>query len=476
MVRVGSLIRRPPVTCPPSTPIAEAADLMTRERISSLLIPHAEGLGILTDRDLRTRVIARRQDLEVPVSDVMTSRARTIVASAMVGEVVLTMLEGGFHHLPVVDDAGRLMGVVTDTDVMGLGRDSPFLLKRSIQDAGDAPGAIAVARELPRVVGSMVQAGVDPIDVGYAVALITDALTKRFIELALERLGDAPASWAWLALGSEARREQGLHSDQDHAIAFDPVGAGDDVDAFFADLAKSVTANLEASGIPRCRGGAMSTEREFRQPLEHWVKAFREWVADVGAEGSIQGSIVFDFRRIAGTLDAAESLDDVLHEGSRNPGFAVHLAWRALNTGPPLGLFDRLVTERRGAHAGTIDIKHRGLLIITAIARASALPRGVLAKSTLDRLRAVARLGGMDEDVAGDLEEAFRFLWGVRLRHQTTMALRGSEPDDHVDPRTLGAVTRRGLREAFRVIERVQHILALELGLPIRRRLRGRSA
>jgi CBS domain-containing protein len=465
--RVEHVVARSPVTCPPSTSIGDVAALMARERISSVLIPHADGIGIVTDRDLRARVVAARRDPEIPVSEVMTPAVRTIPGSAMLGEAVLVMLEGGFHHVPVTDGAGDVIGVVTDTDLIGIGRNSPFLLKRAIERAADPEGAIAVVAALPGVIRSMVQTGVDPVDVGYAVALMTDALSRRVIELRSAELGSPPVGWAWLALGSEARREQGLHSDQDHAIAYDlPAGSdADEVDRYFASLAEAVTADLEAAGIPRCEGEVMATERPLRRSLEHWTDAFRGWMQDLGTGGSFQASIVFDYRRIAGTLDVEPALDEVLADAPRHPSFGTHLARRALDTEPPLGMFDRVRTERRGSHAGTIDVKHRGVLIVTGIARAITVGRGITSeRGTVGRLRAA---GGdvLDDATVRELEEAFRFLWGIRLRHQVERAAAGAEADDHVDPGTLGPTSVPGLREAFRVIRRAQRVIAIEFGI-----------
>ncbi len=209
----------------------------------------------------------------------------------------------------------------------------------------------------------------------------------------------------------------------------------------------------------------MASERPLRRPLDLWVQAFRGWMSDLGVQGSFQASIVFDYRRVAGSLDAESRLDEVLRESPRHPAFAAHLAHRALDLRPPLGAFDRLVTERRGPHAGTLDIKHRGLLIVTGLARALTVGRGIIERSTIGRLRGLRDDGGFDGALVTDVEEAFRFLWGVRLRHQVDEAFRGADPDDHIDPRNLGPVSRPALREAFRVIERAQHALALELGL-----------
>jgi CBS domain-containing protein len=313
----------------------------------------------------------------------------------------------------------------------------------------------------------MVRSGVDPVDVGYAVALMTDALSRRYIELRSAELGSAPVAWAWLALGSEARREQSLHSDQDHAIAFDlPPGTdAGDVDPYFASLAEAVTADLEAAGIPRCAGGVMATERPLRRPLAHWTGAFRGWMTDIGTGGSFQASIVFDYRRIAGSLDIEPALDEVLADAPGHPSFGSQLARRALDTRPPLGIFDRIAPERRGTHAGTVDLKHRGVLIVTGIARSITVGRGITSEhGTVGRLR-VAGADVLDGATVRELEEAFRFLWGVRLRHQVERAGGGAEADDHVDPRALGPTSRPALREAFRVIQRAQRAIATEFGV-----------
>src|SRR6185503_14233858 len=123
-VRVGSLVRRPPLTFPPEGTVADAAARMARDRVSSLLIPLPDGLGIITDRDLRSRVLAVGRSPQTRVEDVMTFPARTVSADAMAAEALLAMLENGFHHFPVLDRGGELVGVVTDTDLMGLARQS----------------------------------------------------------------------------------------------------------------------------------------------------------------------------------------------------------------------------------------------------------------------------------------------------------------------------------------------------------------
>ena len=156
----------------------------------------------------------------------------------------------------------------------------------------------------------------------------------------------------------------------------------------------------------------MATEQPLRRPLTHWTAAFRGWMEDVGTGGSFQASIVFDYRRIAGTLDAEPTLDAVLAEAPRHPSFGSHLAHRALDEHPPLKMFDRIAVPRGGPHAMTVDVKHRGVLIVTRIARAVTVGRGITSeRGTVGRLRAAAG-DVLDDATVRELEDAFRFLWG----------------------------------------------------------------
>jgi len=463
---VGALVRRAPVTCDPVTAVADAAGLMARERVSSLLIPYADGtVGILTDRDLRTRVVAERRSADTPVREVMTPRAETVPADAMVGEVLLRMLEGGFHHFPIADPGGRVVGVVTDTDLMGIGRNTPFALKSAIERAPDRDAVASAIGELPDVITALVDSSADPVDVGHIIAFSIDAATRRLLELGIAEQGEPPFPWAWLALGSAARQEQAIRTDQDHAMAFE--GDPDPADASLAPLAEFVTAGLEAAGIARCNGDVMATNPALRLPLQDWVRRFDFWMNEQSPKASEQLSIIFDFRRVAGKLEAEAALDEIMATAVNRPIFLTHLARRALDLRPPIGFVRGLIVER-GDHPGTVDLKHGGILIVGNLARAWATRAGVTAKRTLHRLRAAEGAGAIDAETREGLEEAFRFLWEVRLRHHVEQMRAGEPPDDFVDPKALGGVARQGLKEAFRIIARAQKELALAAGIKMR--------
>jgi CBS domain-containing protein len=459
-----SLLRRAIVGCLPTTSVRAAAELMATERVSSLLVRTGQDWGIVTDRDLRTRVLARGRGVDVPVVEILSQPLVTAQADAPASDGLRLMLERGIHHLPV-ERAGRILGMVSDTDLLGLERRTPFRLRSDIERAPDRNAAIAAGRLLPTAVIDLVDARVDPVDIGHVVGVTVDALTRRLVELGIERFGDPPVPWAWIALGSQARHEQSLRTDQDHAIVVGSTEGDAQADEYFARLAEWATSGIEEAGIPRCRAGVSATEPQWRASLEEWSRRFAEWMADAGPDEAALTAIAFDYRRVAGPLKVDEVLDSVVGTASRRPLFLRRLAAQAVALTPPTGFVRNFVVQARGEHAGTLDIKHGGLTAITSIARLLALQAGALEHRTLDRLRQAASLDPPEEPDREGLDEAFRLLWQVRLEHQVHRLRGGQEPDDHIDPRELGPVTRQGVKAAFRVIDGVQRALALEFGL-----------
>jgi CBS domain-containing protein len=395
---VGSLVRRPPVTAPVASSIREAAELMTRERVSSLLVERANGLGILTDRDMRSRVLAMGRSPDTVISEVLTSPVITVPAETMVAEVIALMFERGVHHVPVTDDSGQVLGVVTDTDLMGLEQKTPFALKADIERAVDAPAVIEVARRLPETVCALVEANVDPIEVGHVIAVAIDTLTGQFLELGIRKFGDPPCPWSWLVLGSEARSEQALFTDQDNALVLDPGDSPlDAVDPYFERLATFVNEHLEVAGIPRCRAGVIASNREWRDTIGEWSLRFRRWMQDPSRMGSAFSGIAFDYRPIAGSLEVQRVLDSAIRTAPGERDFIRHLGHLAVGSRLPTGFTKDRVVESKGKSALSLDVKHGGITPITNIARVRAVMTGLTENRTLRRLHEVTALGRMDE-------------------------------------------------------------------------------
>ena len=466
---ISALIHREPIACAPSTTVGEAAATMTEERVSSILVLGDELLGIVTDRDLRMKVVATGRDLGAPVTDVMSAPVVTIRSDATADDALRLMLERGFHHLPVVDPHGRIVGVVSDTELLGLERTASFGLLRALDRASTADAVVGAMSGLPRVAASVVSAGMDPVDVGHVIASAIDTATRRLIHLAIAELGDPPGPWAWLALGSAARHEQSLDTDQDHALVFMATDVSvQEADRYFEELARRVTDGLVACGIPRCRGGVMAESPAWRADRDGWLETFETQLAERDIGGTAFSNIALDFRRVAGALEVETDIERLVRDAARRGGLIRKLASTALNLKPPTGFLRDFVLESEGEHSGTLDVKHGGITPVTNLARTFAVATGASTNRTIERLRAAVAAGGIDADLGVGLEEAFRLLWRIRLEHQTDQLDRGETPDDAVDPRRLGALTRRSLREAFRLIAAGQHLLSTTYGMRMR--------
>src|SRR5262245_22582684 len=456
---LGSLLR-PPVTCAASTTVVEAAATMTRERTPWLLVRGRDGLGIVTEQDLSARVLATGRDPRTPIGEIAAGLAQEIASDRTAADVLLSMLESGVRHVPVVDARRRLLGVVSDVDLVGLGWRSPLQLRSRIESTTDVPGVAAAGLELPRIVAGLVDEGADPIDVARMVTLVIDALTQRFIGLAVDQLGPPPVPWAWMMLGSAARREQAAITDQDHALAFALDGEPlEEVDGYFLELATAVTSGLEVAGIPRCHADVVAENRSLRRPLDHWVTAFTDWMDDPRLESGRQASILFDQRRAAGPLEAERTLDAIIKSAASKPRFTARLARQAVDVPAPPIPARVFPFGARKRDEWTFDVKREGLTPIVNLARSYALEAGLVEAGTLRRLSGAASSGRISERSRGDLTEAFRLLWRIRLEHHARCVEGGERVADLSASRSVGSLSQAHLTEAFRIIRHEQRSL-----------------
>jgi CBS domain-containing protein len=454
--RLADVLRREPITTTVGTSIRDAARLMAEERVSSLLVVEGERLvGLVTDRDLRTRVVAADRDPGEPVGRIMTTDLVTAEPDDLALELVLRMTDRNIHHLPVVS-GGRILGVVTSNDLMRLEQANPIHLVGDIAKAANLAALVPLSRRLPEVVDQLVRQEAAPDVVGRIVTAVGDAIERRLLELAEDQLGPSPAPYVWVVLGSGARLEQNLGSDQDHALVLGDEARPEDYD-YFAALAEQVSSGLEACGFPRCPGNIMATNSRWRAPLRAWQRTFTEWVTEPVPDAVLASSIFFDLRALHGD----QALFDDLHRHvlALTPGsdrFLAHLTRHAVANQPPLGSFGRFALERRGPRRGTLDLKRGGLHAVVEIARVQALAHGLPEVATLPRLAAVADAGGLSPQTAADLHDAYEFLRRVRLSHQARRLRAGQPPDNRLAPAELSGFDRSGLRDAFQIIRSAQ--------------------
>ena len=454
---VRDLSRRAPVACGPDASVREAARIMAEAGVSSLLVVDGGRLaGILTDRDLRNRVLAADIDPSLPVHRVMTADPVTLPEGALAFEAMLAMVARSIHHLPLVDARGRASGLVSTTDLIRLEESNPIYLVADVGRAADVASLVAQVRRLPTVVTQLLEGDASAADIGRVVTAVGDAVRRRALALVLEEMDPAPVPWAWVVLGSAAREEEALAADQDHAL----IVAEEGHDAWFADLAERVSAVLEECGWPRCVGEVMATNPLWRTSVAQWRGHFARWASETGADEVLHAATFYDLRHLAGdpTLTAAVRDSVVV-----TPRLLGHLAAHALAMRPPLGFFRGLVVEHHGEHRDTLDLK-RGIAPLVQLARVYGLRARSDAVTTRDRITAAETAGIFGSVEAGDLRDAWELMSYLRLRHQAAQARVGALPDNRLAPADLTERERRHLKDAFAIVRDAQLRLDSSLG------------
>ncbi len=458
-VRVRDMVNHAPITATPETSIREAAKIMSAHHVSSLMLMEGEHLaGMITDRDLRNRCIAVGLSTERPVREIMTEKLVTVDLETLGFQALIAMTRLNVHHLPVLDGK-RVAGLISSTDLTRYQSANAIYLVGDIHRTNSIETLIQISAKITELQVHLIASGATANSVGQAISAITDAITLRLIEMAEADLGSPPVPYAWMAGGSQARREQSSHSDQDNALLIADHAQPED-DAYFAALAKFVNDGLAACGFIYCPGEVMASNPKWRQPLRIWHKYFANWIVKPEPMALMLSSVFFDLRPVHDPENLFEELQERILERSRtNRIFIAYMTANALKTRPPLGFFRNIVLIHGGDHDQTFDIKHRGLVPIIDLARIYALSAGIPETNTIERLQAAAECGTLSREGAANLIDAIEFIGTLRMRHQARQLRNGRGADNFLSPEDLSPLERGHLKEAFLLINTMQESL-----------------
>ncbi|MCG8314804.1 MAG: DUF294 nucleotidyltransferase-like domain-containing protein, partial [Pseudomonadales bacterium] len=352
---IRSLMTTEVFTANPEDSVQQLAIAMSEKRISSAIIIEQDSIvGIITDRDLRSRVLAHGLPTATKVSEVMTAYPISLPDSATVFDATLLMTRYGYHHIPVVKTDGKnntkelLAGIITTSDLMLARQDDPVYLVQHVSRQKTVAGLAEVRENIPSLFLQWVNAQLPAAQISHVLTAISDAITTRLIELAIQRLGPAPVDFCWLAFGSQARGEQLLNADQDNGILMADSVTPTQLN-WFKDLATFVCDGLNSCGYDYCPGKVMATTDEWRQPLQGWRQTVDRWTTSPTPDAVMRVSIFFDLRCVYGDTELSEQLQNhMLKHTQQNTIFQAALAANALENRPPLGIFRRFVVERNG--------------------------------------------------------------------------------------------------------------------------------
>jgi CBS domain-containing protein len=453
-----SAIMRPAAFSEPSDTIRQAARRLETEHVAAMLVSlDGDQMGVISDAEIRAAVAGESASLDDPVRTIARVPVLTIPAGQLAVEATVDMVAAGSEVAAVVD-GDHVCGMLSAADLLGLDARSPIAIRHAILSAPDEEVLISEVGHLPRLFLLLVRAGVPARDLGRVLTLQHDAVLTRLVDFSIWKHAPAPVPWAWLDLGSAARREFTLASDQDNALAYATPDVGQEaaVDAYFEQLGADVNDGLARCGIGVDNNGVLACKRLWRMSKPDWVRTFEECLEQPDESHLIRATVAFDFRPAAGGLNVAADLTDRIRRARQYPGFMRLMARTAIGYPVALGFRGQLSTGRDGDPDGRLDLKRGAIIPLVNLVRFHALATGVTISNTLDRIEAVASVGGLDRGEADALREAFDVIVRVRFDHHAALISSGAAPDNLVDPGALPPIAQADLREALRAVRRAQ--------------------
>ncbi|MDO6838242.1 DUF294 nucleotidyltransferase-like domain-containing protein [Paraglaciecola chathamensis] len=473
--KVEKLIGQLPLILPPNTSVQEAALRMTEEGVSSVLISNEQVpnnqvstennddetddepvIGIVTDVDIRSRLVAQGLDLSTPVTDIMTSQLNTVQSNQYVFEAMMLMLKHKVMHLPVLKNS-RPIGLISHQDILRYESQNSLFVVKSIFSAQNVDELATLKEEVHACFSRMVDEDANSQMIGSAMAVIGRSFKQRLLELAEEAFGPPPIPYCFLALGSMARDEQLIVTDQDNALVLDNRFEPKVHDEYFSKLANFVCDGLDRCGYTYCKGGIMATNKKWRQPLNVWEQYFTQWIEKPTPETLLNSAIFFDLDGVWGKKVWAEKLNRLIRQKAhKNSRFLACMARNALLRTPPLGFFKDFVMETDGRQTNSINMKRRGTAPIADLIRVHALSVGAKGRNSFSRLNDVIDAKILPPGRGADLRDALEFIAMVRIRHQAFDLEMNRVPDNDIEPEYLSDFERKNLRDAFQILSDAQ--------------------
>ncbi|MEO1046576.1 MAG: DUF294 nucleotidyltransferase-like domain-containing protein [Pseudomonadota bacterium] len=453
--RMGDLISRDRlVTAQAAMSVFDAAQMMTRENVTTLPIFDDKALvGIVSDSDLRARVLAAGRDPDTLLSEVMTPDPITASSQDPLLGALLTLMDRHIHHLPVTDPNGELIGIVGASDILGrLGADA-LHIAGEVRLARNAHDVAQAAARLPACFASLVEAGVDAEHVARFTSSIGETAHRQLLQLAEEKLGPPPVPYALVAFGSLARNEQSLGSDQDNGFVF---GDGYDPaqhDEYFSAVAQLLCDGLHEAGYVYCPGNIMATNSAWRHDVAGWEAIFNGWIDAPDPDAVMRSGIFFDMRALAGDVALVDGLRRrVFARAAENRIFLSFVARAAAATKIPLGFFRNFLLKDDAVHGRVLDLKAQAINPVIDLVRCHALAERLEAVNTHARMAALRERQGFESAIVANVSDAFDFIREVRIRHQARQVGAGKTPDNKLDPQNLSQFEQTHLKDAFKLI------------------------
>lgn len=453
-----------PLSCLLDTSIGQAVNLMNKkdQNVITVLGPKNEILGIITDKDIRKRVIGAQLDLKEPVSRIMSSPVVSINEDAPVFQAIMLEQEKNIDHLAVTDTSNKLVGIIRSSQLLKADQYSPMVVIQQIRTAKSIDEIAECYNRLPSIIGSLVDTGALPQNICQIISTVSDTISLRIIEFILKDIGPAPVPFAVLVLGSEARKEQTLATDQDNALVYEDSEADSEIADYFMQFGEKLCEALNTVGYKYCKGGNMANNKKWNQPLKQWKQYYNDWITEPVEEALAYCSVFFDQRCVYGDSSLLNELRVHIYAlQEQNPAFLSHMALNTLNYKVPLGLFGRILTGTEGEHGYNFNIKDAVLPIVN-FARLYAFRHKIEETNTLERLEKIHLLKILHDESFRAISQSYNHLLKLRFSHQVEMIKSGKDADNFINPASLTQMDESMLKNSLSQISVIQKKVSYE--------------
>lgn len=458
------------ICCTPRTTVKKVAEIMTQKKVGAILVVKDKlPVGIITDKDLRNKIVTGTYPITTTASKIMTAPVITYPKTLTITQAQMAMMKSNISHLCLTKDSTvntKAIGILSKHDVMVALGNNPAVLIKAIKRVKKTKHLKPIRSSIMGLLQGYLEENIPMTLISKIISELNDACIKQTIKIALDKMtSPPPVKFTWLTLGSQGRSEQMLHTDQDNALIFEDVTEEllPKTTNYFLEFSKLVTKGLNDIGYEYCPAEMMASNPQWCLSLSEWKKLTSHWIINPGIDEVLLSSIFFDYNPVYGEITLANELSDhIFYNVKKYPIFFVHLAKGALQNPSPTGFFRQFLVEQDGAHKDSFDVKNRALRPLTDAARVLILSHSIKSiNNTSERFEKLAELEPNNKEIYLACSYASKAL----LKFRTKQGLSHNDSGRFINLNTLSKEEKMKLKRTFKTIKEIQELVTIRFQL-----------
>ena len=454
------------ISCRPSTTAQEVAKIMIDKNVGAILVVERNlPIGIITDKDLRNKIVTGEYPITTIASAIMTTPVITYPTKMTITQAQMAMMKTDISHLCITEDGTtntKAIGMLSKHDVMVSIGNNPAVLMRAIKRSKKYKKIKLIRGAILQLLKGYLDQNIPMMLTSKIISELNDACTKQVIEIVLKKMDTPPpVQFSWLAMGSQGRSEQLLQTDQDNALVYEDVSdaLAESTKKYFIDLATHINKGLFEIGYEYCPAEMMASNPNWCLSLTECKNKVHHWITNTGKNEVLLSFIFFDYSLVYGDKELTNNLSDYIFEEIKsNPTFYIHLVSGALQSPSPTGFFREFLLEQDGANKDFFNIKNRALMPLADAARVLILSHSVKSISnTVERFEKLVELEPQNAELYLSCASSYKIL----LRFRTNQGLLHNDSGQFISLETLSKTEKLKLKSIFKTIKELQELIRI---------------